>query len=140
MCGFCGALDVGVHVIEVVEVELFEFFADLLCLCSTDVNEAIVIAVFVDVALGVAQDDGDLFVRAGATENVVEGIEYVCCGAERFALFAELFYAGARRGFAARGNDAATGGRYATRGCYAAARRCDTARGNLAAARRCCTA
>lgn len=107
MCGFCGALDVGVHVIEVVEVELFEFFADLLCLCSTDVNEAIVVAVFVDVALGVAQDDGDLFIRAGATENVVEGIEYVCCGAERFALFAELFNAGARRGFAARGGYAA---------------------------------
>ena len=87
-----------------------------------------------------AQDDGDFFVRTGATENVVEGIEYVCCGSERFALFAELFDAGARRGLAARGNDAATGGRYATRGCYAAASRCDTARGNLAAARRRCTA
>ena len=23
LCGFCGALDVGVHIIEIVEVELF---------------------------------------------------------------------------------------------------------------------
>ena len=72
MCGFCGAFDVGVHVIEVVEVEFFQFFADLFCLRSADIDEAVVVAVFVDVTLGVAQDDGDFFVGAGAAENVVE--------------------------------------------------------------------
>ena len=94
---------------EVVEVEFFQFFADLFCLCSADIDEAVVFVVFVFVALSVAQDDGDFFVGAGAAENVIEGIEYVCCGAERFALFAELFDAGAGRGFATRGNFTAAG-------------------------------
>ena len=143
---FCSALDTCVHIMEVVEVEFFQFFADLFCLCSADIDEAVVFTVFVDVALGVAQDDGDFFVRTGAAENVVKGIEYVCRCAESFALFAELFDAGAGRGFATRRSYAAGGGyaaarlRCTTGGNLAAARLCCTTGGNLAAARRCCTA
>ena len=138
--GFCSALDIGVHVIEVVEVEFFQFFADLFCLCSADIDETVVFSIFVDVALGVAQDDGDFFVRTGAAENVVKGIEYVCRCAESFALFTELFDAGAGRGFATRGNFTAARNGFAAGGCNATARRCCAARGNLAAARRRCAA
>ena len=105
-----------------------------------DFDEAVVIAVFVDVALGVTYDDSDFFVGAGATENVVQGIEYVCFSAERFACFAELFNARARRNrFAARTgcNFAATINGFAARGCDATARRNRfTARGCDTTARR----
>ena len=87
----------------------------MLGLLSAYFNEAVVIAVFVNVALCVADDDSDFFVRADAAEHIVQGVEYVCCGAERLALLAEFFArarrnrfaAGARCDFAARRSGAA---------------------------------
>lgn len=95
--GFCGALDVRVHIIEVTEVKFFQLFADLLCLLSAHFDESVLVTVFIDVTLGVAENDSDLFVREGAAEHIVQGVEYVCFGAERLALFAQLFNARARR-------------------------------------------
>jgi len=72
-CGLLGAVDVCVHVEKVVDVELFEFLADLRGLIYSGLVEAAVCACIVSVAGGMAEDECDFFVGAEAVEYVVHG-------------------------------------------------------------------